>query len=73
MARPSVVRSMRQELIEGATDGTVKKLNGPMRTDLGFDITEETRMGLFNGQNGFGINPSPEAIKRNAVSGVIEQ
>lgn len=57
MARPPIVRSMNYELVEGATDGSVKKVN-PNRTDFGFDATEESRLGLFGGVGGFGINPA---------------
>jgi hypothetical protein len=55
MARPQIVRSMNYELVEGATDGSVKKAN-PNRSDFGYDRTDETRAGLYNGVGGYGIN-----------------
>ena len=48
MARPPIVRSMNYELVEGASDGSVKKLVVD-RTDFGFDRTTETRLALQNG------------------------
>jgi hypothetical protein len=55
MARPQIVRSMNYELVEGATDGSVKKAN-PNRTDFGYDRTDESHAGLD--QNRYGLAPA---------------
>lgn len=69
MARSQIVRSMNYELVEGATDGSVKKAN-PNRSDFGYDRTDETRAALYNGVGGYGIsNAGRESLA--IVRGVV--
>lgn len=67
MARPQIVRSMNYELAEGATDGSVKKVN-PNRTDFGYDKTDETRRSLDLDR--YGINP-PGIESLDIIRGVV--
>lgn len=66
----TIKRSMNDQLREGATDGSVKKPDGPDRITDGYtDIT--ARDALNHTVNGFGIDPAPQWVKNDYLSGVV--